>query len=108
MKKVAFILAVVLGLAVNAMADNVIPATAHNVAVSFNGSNHLVVSVGDAESTETTVRIYNSSMELVHSAKLGADNSKEFSLAQLPVGLYLVRLEQNGAVIHTEMVKNLK
>ncbi|MEN9444810.1 MAG: hypothetical protein RIS47_1700 [Bacteroidota bacterium] len=108
MKKVTLLLALVLGLSVSIFADNVIPTVNNKVQVSFNGSNHLVVAVAQAATSDIVVRIYNNSMDLVHSEKMDAENAKEFSMAKLPQGTYIVKLEEDGEVIYTEMVKNIR
>jgi predicted aspartyl protease len=90
------------------MAENVKPFNVNNVVLSFNSAKNLVVTVNNAHTDKVSVGIYNSSFQLVQTETLNADGTVAVDLSKLESGHYIVKVERNGVVLHTEVVKNIR
>lgn len=108
MKKLAILFAVI-GLSLNvAIAENVKPVAKTNVKVKHNSFNLMKVAVKKVESETVKVKIYSSSLELLHTENMRKKDVKYFDISKLTAGFYLIKVEADGEMVYTEAIEKIK
>lgn len=108
MKKLAILFAVI-GLSLNvAIAENVKPVAKTNVKVKHNSFNLMKVAVKKVESETVKVKIYSSSLELLHTENMRKKDVKYFDISKLNAGFYLIKVEADGEMVYTEAIEKIK
>ena len=108
MRKVALLVALVLGLGISTMASDVKPSAKTEVQIAHNGYNLMEVKVASADQSVARVKVYDADFNLIHSEKIDTAEPKYFDISKLEAGQYLIKVEQSGLIIHTEVVSKLK
>ena len=108
MRKLAIVFALVLGLGLAAKADDVAPASKPEVHLAHNGYNLIEVQIPDAQLAGAEVKLYNIHFSLLHRELISSDAVKRFDISTLSPGLYIIKVERNGQVLYTQVVKKVR